>query len=299
MIPSISESAATPGLLIARWATFLLAMAAIGLFVLRLLIARAVGLGSRCLAAPALGRLRITLALALVATPVYLVMSTAKFAQRSVFDLGNVVPLLTSSSFGRGLLDLELILALFAIAGGIAVWLDAPERGHRSIAELLATMGALAAAGAAMLVPTLTGHAAQTSPRWLSLLLDWTHLAAGAVWVGGLVGLLVLGASAGEQRVAALAISVPRFSRTAFVSVLALVGTGIGSSLTHFPTLASLWDTSYGKSLVLKLILLAGNVVLASVNFRRTAPRFARVAAGWVRVALRRRRSFAHWSAAR
>jgi copper transport protein len=283
VIPSISESAATPGLLIARWATFLLAMAAIGLFVLRMLIARIVqvrlpGVSLRPLST-AYG---IVVGLCLVAAPVYLVMSTAKFAQRSVFDLGDVVPLLTSSAFGRGYLDLELILALFAVAGAAAIWLDAPERGERTVASLLATAGAFGAAGAAMLVPGLTGHAAQTSPRWLSLLLDWSHLAAGAIWIGGLVGLLVLGATAAEQRIEALAVCVPRFSRVALCSVIVLVGTGIGSSFTHFPTLASLWDTSYGKSLVLKLGLLAGTIVLASANFTRTAPRFARIAAGTI-----------------
>ena len=40
VIPSISETAATPPLLIARWAVFLSVMAAIGLFALRMLIAR-------------------------------------------------------------------------------------------------------------------------------------------------------------------------------------------------------------------------------------------------------------------
>src|SRR5204862_4407088 len=40
VIPSLSESAATPGLLVARWATLLLAMCAIGLLILRLGITR-------------------------------------------------------------------------------------------------------------------------------------------------------------------------------------------------------------------------------------------------------------------
>ena len=41
-VPSISATATTPGLLITRWAMFLSVMAAIGLFVLRMLIARPV-----------------------------------------------------------------------------------------------------------------------------------------------------------------------------------------------------------------------------------------------------------------
>lgn len=281
VIPSLTESAATPPLLIARWVTFLTAMCAIGLLILRTLIARDV---PRRVPGTSLRSISIafwaSILVALVATPVYDVMSTAKFAQRSVWDLGNVVPLLNSSHFGHTLLNLEIVLALLAAAGGIAIWLDAPERKQRSIAALLALIGALAAAGSVLLVPGLAGHAAQTNPRWLSLGLDWLHLAAGSIWIGGLVGLLVLGARLGKLRVQALTATVPRFSRLAFVTVIALVGSGIGSSLQHFPTLASLWDTSYGKALVLKLILLGGTIAIAAVNFTRTSPRFVRAASG-------------------
>jgi CheY-like chemotaxis protein len=45
---------------------------------------------------------------ALVATPVYVVLATAQFAERSAHDLGAIFPLLRSSGFGRGYLDLEL-----------------------------------------------------------------------------------------------------------------------------------------------------------------------------------------------
>jgi copper transport protein len=281
VIPSLTESAATPGLLVARWISYLTAMCAIGLLLLRTLLVRDV---PRRVPGASLRSLTfafwISIGAAMIATPVYDVMSTAKFAQRSAFDLGNVVPLLTSSHFGKALLDFEIVLALVAIAGGIAIWLDTPERRERSVAALLALIGALTAAGAALFVPGFAGHAAQTDPRWLSIGLDWLHLLAGSFWIGGLVGLLVLGWRLGELKVQALTICVPRFSRLAFVSVIVLVGSGIGSALQHFPTLGSLWDTSYGKALVLKLIFLAGTIAIASVNFTRTAPRFVRAGLG-------------------
>ena len=43
-----------------------------------------------------------------------------------------------------------------------------------------------------LIVPGAAGHAAQTSPRGLTLAFDWLHLASGSVWLGGLIGLLVL-----------------------------------------------------------------------------------------------------------
>jgi copper transport protein len=275
VIPSISETAATPRLIAARSVVFVAIMAAIGLFILRIATARPV---VQRVPESRLRPLDVTFGIAslvgLVAIPVYLVMATAQFALRSAFDLGALFPLLRASAFGRGLVDLEIVFALFVLAGGLAVWIDRPERERRSIAELLSVTGALAAAAAVLLVPGLAGHAAQTSPRGAMLLFDWLHVAAGSIWVGGLIGLLVLWRSFPvARRVAGMVVCVPRFSNTAFVSVLVLIGSGIGASLVHLPTFASLWQTSYGQALLVKIGLLCAALLFAAVNLLRTRPR--------------------------
>ena len=277
VIPSISETAATPRLIAARSVVFVAIMAAIGLFILRIATARPV---VQRVPESRLRPLDITFGVAsllgLVAIPVYLVMATAQFALRSAFDLGALFPLLRASAFGRGLVDLEIVFALFVLAGGLSLWIDRPERERRSIAELLSVTGSIGAAAAVLLVPGLAGHAAQTSPRGAMLLFDWLHLAAGSIWVGGLIGLLVLWRSFPvARRVAGLVICVPRFSNTAFVSVLVLIGSGIGASLVHLPTFASLWQTSYGQALLVKIGLLCVALLLAAVNLLRTRPRLA------------------------
>jgi len=276
VIPSISETAATPRLVTARWVAFLSMMAAIGLFVLRIVVARPM------VARVSGTRLRsVTIAfgvasvVALLAIPVYVLLATAEFALRSFWSFGALFPLVRVSAFGRGWLDLELIFALFAAAAAVAIWLDRPERGQRSIAAVLALAGALGAAAASLLVPGTVGHAGQTSPRGLSLAFDWFHLVGGSVWVGGLIGLVVLAASLpAARRVAGLVVCVPRFSNVAFVSVLVLIGAGIGSSVQQMPTLASLWQTSYGKALLVKIAILGAALLLASVNLLRNVPRF-------------------------
>jgi copper transport protein len=218
----------------------------------------------------------IAAAVALVAIPVYVVMSTADFALRSTFDLGNVLPLVRDSAFGRGYLDLELTFALFVLAAAIAIWIDRPARPRRSIAELLSLGGAYLAAAATLLIPGLAGHAAQTAPRGASLLVDWAHVVAGSLWVGGLLGLLVLWRSFPvARRIAGLMICVPRFSNVAFVSVLLLIGSGVGAAVIHMPTLASMWQTSYGQAMLVKIGLLATALLLAAVNLLRTRPRLA------------------------
>ena len=281
-IPSISETAATPRLVTLRWLAFLSLMAAIGLFVLRIVVAR-----------PAVARVpgtrlrSLTIAfgaaslVALLAIPVYVLLSTAVFALRSFWSFGALFLLVRVSAFGRSWLDLELVFALFAGAAAVAIWLDKPERRQRSVAAVIALGGAIGAAAACLLVPGLAGHAAQTSPRGLSLAFDWFHLVAGSLWVGGLIGLVVLAASLpAARRVAALVVCVPRFSNLAFVSVLVLIGAGTGSAVQHMPTLASFWQTSYGQALLVKIALLAAALLLASVNLLRTVPRFKASASG-------------------
>ena len=274
-VPSLSETATTAQLLATRWVVFLSLLTALGLFVLRSLIARPV---VRAVPGCSLRSLNVAFAVALfvalVATPVYVVVATAQFSLRSAFDLGAILPVARVSSFGKGYLDLELVLALFAVAAAAALWVDRPKRPQRSVVELLALPAALATGAAALVLPALAGHAGQKSPRGLALPLDVVHLAAASVWLGGLIGLVVFWISVGEAgRVAALALVVPRFSNVAFVSVLALIGAGIGQSLLELPTFGSLWQTSYGQALVVKIALLAAALLLAAVNLARTKPR--------------------------
>ncbi len=277
-VPSLSETATTTRLLVARWTVFLSLLTALGLFVLRALIARPVVRVVRgCSLRPLTVAFGIAVTVALVATPIYVLFATAQFTLRPVWNLGAIVPLARASGFGRDFLDLELVLVLFAVAAGAALFVDRPEREQRSVAELLALLAALAAGAAALVLPALAGHAGQKSPRGLSLPLDAAHLGAAGIWLGGLIGIVVLWLSVGAAgRAAVLAHVVPRFSAVAFCSVLLLIGTGIGQSLLELPTFATLWQTSYGKALLVKIALLAAALLLAGVNLARTKPRLQR-----------------------
>jgi copper transport protein len=273
-IPSLSETAVKPGLIALRWLVFMSALAAVGLLVLRALITRPLlAERPRALATA----FWIALAVALVATPLYVLDATAQFSLRSVWDVGSLVPLMRQSAFGRGYLRFELLLALFAIAGGVAVWLDRGAGRLRSVAELLSLAGAALAAGALLLLPGTVGHAAQTTPRPLAVTLDWLHLASASVWVGGLIGLLVLWRSVpAVRRTAALVVCVPRFSNAAFASVAVLLGSGTIASVLHLPTFASLWSTPYGQAILVKVGILGAALVLAAFNLLRTRPALLR-----------------------
>jgi len=274
-VPSISATATTPGLLITRWLMFVFVMAAIGLLVLRLIVARSLvraveGVSLRPLAI-AFG---IAAGLGLIAIPVYLDVSTANDSLRSVFDLTALVPLFRVTAFGRAMVDLEICFALFVLAAAIALWNDRPDRARRSVAELIASVGALLAAAAVLVVPGAAGHAAQTSPRGLTLLFDWLHLASGSVWLGGLAGLLVLWWTVpSPTRVPALSVFVPRFSNVALGSVVVVAATGVGEAVVHMPAVNALWETGYGEAILVKAGLLGLAMLIASGNLLRSRPR--------------------------
>jgi copper transport protein len=274
-IPNISETATTPNLLAARWIMFLSVMVSIGLFAFRMLIARPLmarveGTNLR----PVTIAFCVMAAVGVIAIPTYLDIATSIDSLRSPFAVGELVPLFRVTAFGRAYVDMEICYVLFVAAAGLALWVDRPLRRQRSIAELLSVTGALVGASAVLLVPGLAGHAAQTAPRGLSLLLDWCHLISGSIWLGGLVGLLVVWATLpAGRRVAGLGVCVPRFSNVALASVLVLLATGVGATIIHIPILAALWQTSYGVAILVKIGLLSAAMLLGAVNLLRSKPR--------------------------
>jgi copper transport protein len=273
-VPHISATAVTPQLLITRWLMFALVMSAIGLLALRLVIARPVvrrrpGASLRPLSIAFI----VASVLGLIAIPVYLDFAIANDSLRSVFDLGALIPLYRVTAFGRGYVDLELCFALFCVAGWIALWVDRPDRERRSVAELVAAIGAVLGAAAVLEIPGAVGHAGQTSPRGLALLFDFIHLSAGSIWLGGLIGLLVLWFTLGSaNRARALNVVVPRFSNVALVSVILLIASGTGSTIVHMPAINALWETSYGVAILVKIGLLSAALVFGAINLLRTTP---------------------------
>ena len=281
-IPSISATATSTNLLIARWAMFLTVMVSIGLFVLRMLIIRPLVRRT-----PDTSLRAITIAfviasvLGVIAIPVYLDFAIANDSLRSVFDLATLVPLYRVTAFGRDYLDMAVCFALFCIAAWISLWVDRPQRELRSIAELASVTGALLAAAAVLVIPGGAGHAGQTSPRGVSMFLDWLHLVSGSVWIGGLVGLLVVWRSlAPARRTAGLAVAVPRFSNVALPSVLALLATGTLATIIHMPAVDALWKTGYGVAILVKIGLLSAAVLFAATNRLRAKPGLLAASAG-------------------
>ncbi len=119
----------------------------------------------------------------------------------------------------------------------------------------------LVSSGALLVVTAMNGHSAATAPVWLSLGVDWLHLAATVVWIGGLFSLSAVLLPAArrlglDEHRLVLASVVPRFSTTALVSVQLLVLTGVYHLLAHVSDWNALVSTGYGQTLLVKLALI-------------------------------------------
>ncbi|GMK41819.1 copper resistance protein C [Paenibacillus sp. CCS19] len=117
-------------------------------------------------------------------------------------------------------------------------------------------------------VESWSGHAEANNPKVLTVGLDFVHLAAAALWAGGLALLLVLWF---KDRKEAGRFAV-RFSGGAVLSLAALVLTGVGMTLLFLPKLSYLWLTSWGVMLTIKagltlLVIVVG--ALLRIRVRR------------------------------
>jgi copper transport protein len=97
-----------------------------------------------------------------------------------------------------------------------------------------------------------TGHAATGSGAPVAMVALTLHVAAMAVWVGGLFMVTVLLAGRGE----AVAAAVRRFSRLALGAVAVLVATGLYQAWREVGSTSALLDTTYGRLLLTKVVIL-------------------------------------------
>jgi copper transport protein len=184
-----------------------------------------------------------------------LVVSVAAERSKVGVPLGDLL----GSSTGAKLVSQAVVLAVTGVVlAAVARW---PRRR-----ELLALLGAGAAG--TMLVHVASGH----SVGPLNIFVQWVHLLAVGVWVGGFLWLVLgiralPGSDEGEQIDA-----VRRFSLMATVA-LGLVGvTGLTRAVVEVGSWKGLYDTSFGRTLLVKSALVLGLVGIGAANRFRIVP---------------------------
>jgi copper transport protein len=166
--------------------------------------------------------------------------------------------------FGELWLVRAWLAGVFAL---ISLSLQAWERRWRPQRQwLLATAGVCL-----LLTSTDSGHASVSGP--VAFVADGVHIVAASVWLGGLA--FVLGAiaiSRSEQRWQLAAVSVPRFSLMAMISVPLLGAAGIVSAYLEVRVWRGLWQTTYGVLILAKIGLVLPLLALGAFNNRVSVP---------------------------
>jgi copper transport protein len=169
-----------------------------------------------------------------------------------------------STTFGR----LVIAHAALAVAGSFLAFRPAgPAAGSRFLR---------AVAGGALLLPvTLAGHDVVLSTRPAAAgILDWVHLTAASLWVGGVIHVLTPGPDdPNRDRWRGQARRLAPFA-VASGAVVVLTGTMQAAARVH--RVDALADTAYGRTLCVKVLLVAAVAALglvARLRARRSGSR--------------------------
>ncbi|GIG13581.1 transport integral membrane protein [Catellatospora methionotrophica] len=168
-------------------------------------------------------------------------------------DLGDVL----GSQYGIALL---MRLALLAVAAILVRPLLAGRDGVVDRVLLLAV------AAAAALTWPLAGHPAASPVPAVSVVVDALHLAGAAVWLGGLLMLVLFLLRRADNR--ELGAILPIWSRWAALAVSTVLLAGVVSGLIQIGTPSALVDTTYGQLMIVKVVLV-GLILVAAFFARR------------------------------
>lgn len=180
-------------------------------------------------------------------------------------DQGGLTDLLLRTRTGNLLLGRQLLAILLLLF----IWpgLTRSDKGVALRRWLVGTLGV-----GLLLTFSIGSHAAATVGSGWAILGDFVHLAAAALWLGGLTLLatlfLQLRTEPVESEALALRQMVHRFSTVATLAVYVLLCTGLFSTLVQLQAWELLWSSSYGWLLLAKLALVGVTLAIALLNHR-------------------------------
>ncbi len=196
--------------------------------------------------------------------------SFALHGSMAVFDTALVGPMLTQTVWGHGWI-LELAGLLLAFTGA--------RRARRGASWGLLSVGAIVLA----FTPAFSGHASST-PRLveIAVVADGLHVLGAGGWLGSLLMVVVAGIPAamrlgGKERGLAVADLVNAYSPTALAFAGLVAATGVIAAWLHVGSVPALWQTTYGKTLLVKLAILSLVAATGAYNWLRVKPTLGQI----------------------
>ncbi len=179
----------------------------------------------------------------------------------SAFDPASVV----NETFSAALVLIGLGMAVRGVRTSPP---DPSSRAYVQAGSLVALAG-----------PSLVGHTRAFAPEPVLIMWDVIHVSAGAIWLGGLVGLVLsLRALSGREVLAAQTLS--RFSTIAAFALVVVAAAGAFLSWRILGSWAGFVETAYGRLLLTKIAIALVVAGIGGWNRWRTLPA-VRAAAGF------------------
>ncbi len=216
-----------------------------------------------------------------------LVTKSATLLGTSMLDTlkqpGEIARVLSETRFGTlAQVRASLLFGVFVIA----IWQFLVEMGPNDGERVglagrripAALMTGLAVATFAAI--SAQGHASTGPVPGLAIAADLVHLVAASVWITGIAMVLVTLWRAphvlDDTGRALAGATLTRYSRIALIAVSATVLAGVARSLSELSDPAQLWSSSYGRSIIYKLLLLCP-VAALGLRHKRIATAVGRV----------------------
>src|SRR2546421_5303692 len=180
-----------------------------------------------------------------------------------------LVGLATSGRFGIYWMMREVVILLAII---LSLYMLLQQQRSR-LARTLLTIANLVLASALLIATTMSGHAAAVNPNIVSyaIVLDWLHLLAASLWVGGMIYIAtnylpVLRRLQIPQQARSLVTVLPYFSPLAIAGVLIMAVTGPFNAAFHLTSWQQFLSTAYGRALLVKIALVGGLLVTSAIH---------------------------------
>ena len=161
-----------------------------------------------------------------------------------------------------------------------------PQAKAQAVLRLTPVLGFALAAGRIGFGVGLAGLALVLAPFLGGFFGNWNrvvtpvHRFAAAMWIGTLFVMVTAGLGtvlrsqlASERRGRVVAAIVNAFSPLALISTAVLAVFGVITAWQHLHTVDALWTTVYGRTLIVKLLLVGVVLALGAWNWRRQKPR--------------------------
>ena len=184
--------------------------------------------------------------------------------------------LATSGQFGAFWIMREVVITL---ALGLALYILLSTRRPHSASKVLPWVN-LALGLALFIAIAMSGHAAAVNKSQLiyAVPLDWLHLLAAALWVGGMIYisttyLPVILRSPVAERARSLITTLPYYSPWAVAAVVLMAVTGPFNATFHLTSWNQFITTAYGRALVVKILLVGALMLTSAVHVGLLRPR--------------------------